>query len=218
MIMNKEDYFELKVREGIVHKILDKLPEKSENVELIPALNKFIKDGDGEMFEEFRKFHDNKDIQDKIEYLEEKHKRLEDGKAELEGAIERDEAYIDEAVEKYKTYMEKYKEFFKEYTTWRKDIMEQLDGEKSVFGLTWGDIKNYIADKEKKGWNNKFLYVAIGEEFHKVIGVSIDEKGKLILAAATDPAYAFICDGPDKPYLSLEVRDKYNRILLDDLF
>lgn len=215
--MNKED-LEFKDREKIVCKIIDKLPENSENVVLIPALHKFVKDGDGEMFEEFRMFHDNKDIQDKVEWLERRHKQLGERKSELEGAIERDEAYIDEAVEKYKTYMEKYKEFFKEYTTWRKNIMEQLDGEKSVFGLTWGDIKNYIADKEKKGWNNKFLYVAIGQEFHKIIGVSIDEKGKLILAAATDPAYAFICDGPDKPYLSLEVRDNYNRILFHDLF
>jgi len=209
-----------KFRKVIVSKFLDKLGNvELKDADILPAMEDYVNTGNREMFEEFRMFHDNKDIQDKIEWLEERRKQLEADKAELEEAIERDEAYIDEAVKEYKTYMEKYKEFFKDYTTWRKDIMEQLDGEKSVFGLTWGNIKNYIADKEKKGWNNKFLYVAIGEEFHKVIGVSIDEKGKLILAAATDPAYAFICDGPDKPYLNLQVRDKYNRtILWNDLF
>lgn len=189
------------------------------DADILPAMEDYVNTGNREMFEEFRMFHDNKDIQDKVEWLERRHKQLEERKSELEGAIERDETYIDEAVKEYKTYMGKYKEFFKEYTTWRKNIMEQLDGEKSVWGLKWGDIKKFIADKEKNGWCNKLVYVAVGEKFYEVIGVSIDEKGKLILAAATDPAYAFICDGPDKPYLSLAVRDKYNRtILCNDSF
>ena len=217
--MNKDAYLQFKMREGIAHKILDKLPQTEiKDIELLPALDKFINDGDEEMFEEFRMFHDNKDIQDKVEWLEERRKQLEEGKSELEEAIERDEAYIDEAVKEYKTYMGKYKEFFKDYTTWRKCIIEQSDGIKSVWGLKWGEIKKFIADKEKNGWCNKPVYVAIDEKLYEVTGVTVNEKGKLILSAGQDPSYFIICDAPEKPYLSLEVRDKYNRILLDDLF
>ena len=219
MTMNKDAYLQFKMREGIAHKILDKLPQTEiKDIELLPALDNFINDGDDEMFEEFRKFHDNKDIQDKVEWLERRHKQLEERKSELEEAIKRDEAYIDEAVKEYKTYMEKYKEFFKDYTTWRKCIIEQSDGIKSVWGLKWGDIKKFIADKEKNGWCNKLVYVAVGEKFYEVTGVSVNEKGKLILSAGPDPSYFIICDAPEKPNLSLAVRDKYNRILLDDLF
>lgn len=214
--MNKDAYLQFKMREGIAHKILDKLPQTEiKDIELLPALEKFINDDDLEMFEEFRKFHDNKEIQDKVEWLERRHKQLEERKSELEEAIKRDEAYIDEAVKEYKTYMEKYKEFFKDYTTWRKCIIEQSDGIKSAFGLKWCDIKKFIADKEKKGWGNKFVYVAVGEEFHEVIGVSVDEKGKLILSAGPGSSYVINSDVPERPNLSLAVRDKYyNRIIL----
>lgn len=209
-----------KFRKVIVSKFLDKLGNvELKDADILPAMEDYVNTGNREMFEEFRMFHDNKDIQDKIEWLEERRKQLEADKAKLEEAIERDEAYIDEAVKEYKTYMEKYKEFFKDYTAWRKCIIEQSDGVKSVFGLKWGEIKKFIADKEKNGWCNKLVYVAIGEKFYEITGVSVNEKGKLILSAGPDPSYFIICDAPEKPYLSLAVRDKYNRtILCNDSF
>lgn len=209
-----------KFRRVIVSKFLDKLGNvEMKDADILPALEDYAQTGNREMFEEFGKFHGNKKIQDNIEWLEKRRKQLEERKSELEEAIERDEAYIDEAVKEYKTYMGKYKEFFKDYTTWRKCIIEQSDGIKSVFGLKWGDIKKFIADKEKNGWCNKFVYVAIGEKFYEVTGVSVNEKGKLILSAGPDPSYFIICDAPEKPNLSLVVRDKYNRtILCNDSF
>ena len=166
--MNKDDYAKYITRKEIVKKFIGKLDQVSmEDTELLPALMRFIENGDERQFKEFSDYHFLGTVEEKRNRLERKEKELDT---------------IQERLEKiYKTYNEKeaeYEEWCKAYTKKLKELPNPMGEVKPYFTL-----KNLSRFCNVNGINDtKYIYVMDenGNQY-KVVGCDLDDKGKLVL-------------------------------------
>ena len=167
-IMNKDDYTKYIARKSIVEKFIDKLDQVSmEDTELLPALMRFIENGDEMQFKEFSDYHFHLTVDEKRNRLEQEEKEL---------------GILQERLKKiYKTYNEKkaeYEEWCKAYTKKLKELPNPMGEVKPYFTL-----KNLSRFCNVNGINDtKYIYVMDenGNQY-KVVGCDLDDKGKLVL-------------------------------------
>ena len=166
--MNKDDYAKYITRKEIVKKFIGKLDQVSmEDTELLPALMRFIENGDEMQFKEFSDYHFHLTVDEKRNRLEQEEKEL---------------GILQERLKKiYKTYNEKkaeYEEWCKAYTKKLKELPNPM-GETKPY-VTLGNLHRFCDVNGIK--DTKYIYVMDenGNQY-KVAGYDVDDKGKLVL-------------------------------------
>ena len=166
--MNKDDYAKHIARKSIVEKFIDKLDKVSmEDTELLPALIRFVENGDEREFKEFRDYHFNVKA-------DEKRRMVEESKRELDLLNKRADAVYEE-----------YRKKKADYEEWRNAYIEKLKELPNPMGetkpyVTLGNLHRFC---NVNGINDtKYIYVMDenGNQY-KVVGCDLDDKGKLVL-------------------------------------
>ena len=166
--MNKDDYAKHIARKSIVEKFIDKLDKVSmEDTELLPALIRFVENGDEREFKEFRDYHFNVKA-------DEKRRMVEESKRELDLLNKRADAVYEE-----------YRKKKAEYEEWRNAYIEKLKELPNPMGetkpyVTLGNLHRFCDVNGIK--DTKYIYVMDenGNQY-KVVGYVVDDKGKLVL-------------------------------------
>ena len=171
--MDKDLYTLMKIREGIVNKFLDKLDSVDvDEIQLLPAMMKFVTDGDETFFKEFCDFHLTKDIQTKRDLLAKKKKEY----AALLQDIEHTQQLYQQNRDYYYSWMVKFRDNFTE-------TIKSLD-ELQKIGTTTGDIMSLI-EREKLSPYKK-LYLILDGKIHKISEAYVHKPtGKVVFTVGT---------------------------------
>lgn len=192
--MDKDKYLEWKLREKLLAMIdASNLIKSVDDLQLIPALEDYVRTGNREMFDEYCKFHS---------CMEEKEKIIK-AEAEKDETVKRQQSVKD--------FLEKEKEAFKvyidDYEKWWNSTMKQLEVFEASISSNCASLKTIkkvleldIAQKAMEGKKCCYLYVNDGEKLRGVNRIEIKEiDGKYRAVLDLIPsAFAFHTDKPLK--------------------
>ena len=184
--MDKDKYLEWKLREKLLAMIdASNLIKSVDDLQLIPALEDYVRTGNREMFDEYCKFHS---------CMEEKEKIIK-AEAEKDETVKRQQSVKD--------FLEKEKEAFKvyidDYEKWWKCTINTINDEYSLKTIK-KVLELDIAQKAMEGKKCCYLYVNDGEKLRGVNRIEIKEiDGKYRAVLDLIPsAFAFHTDKPLK--------------------
>jgi hypothetical protein len=163
--MNKDDYAKMKIRESIANSFIEKLKEvKTEDIELIPALEDYIISGNRELFGEYLKFHA---IKDNIE----KHERLVE-------AMER----VKDTESKYKQSMMYYERIKREYVDWIQEFNKTFDNDyPNITSIHLDELYKFLAKTLASGRKRRLLFVRMGDKLYSADCLTLVDEKKAVI-------------------------------------
>ena len=208
--MNRDDYLKYETRKKIATAFIEKLDNVSlSDVNLLPAINRYIETGNDDYFQEFNDFHF-------IKTIEQRFARLQNSK-ELQETIEE--------VEKRNTeYRNQYDEFCAKYDEWRRGIFKEINKDIDVCeNPTIADLRAFI-DKMNglRNISQRKLYIIVDDKLRRVDSLTLTDDNKAIIEVGS--YLAAVCPAPSAPKMNfneMEVifngRPRQNSISVRDL-
>jgi hypothetical protein len=156
--MNKDDYAKMKVRQDIATSFIDKIDKiEMQDLDLLPALLKYVENGNLSAFEEYKQWHFYKTLEERLSDL---HYKTEEAKVDFE-----------KTKDTYDRVKEEYEKYADDYRKWREKFIKQID---TLGGC--GVYLNEIIDfaKERNLDNlRRLLFVSVAGKLHAVQSVTM---------------------------------------------
>ncbi len=174
--MERDQYLAYKSRADIVAAFVGKLEKVDINdLQLIPALQSYVEDGDKERFEDYKRWHfvmDESQRRAKVEEAEKKAKIFEERQNAAETQIEQLRERVEEYEKAYLNLSFEIDVFVKRLYEW---------GEK---GLTLGEVGRF--QKENALNSNKYIYIEYCGEVRAVSDIFLNGDNKVVLRTTKD--------------------------------
>lgn len=113
---DKQAWYDKERRHKLALAIIEKMEKTDkEDFNLIPALSQYVETGDIQMFEEFKQFHDIKDLEEKAKYIAERTESIKDSIAYYEGCKKEYAERLEKEKKRVEEYRSKIQERWDEY-------------------------------------------------------------------------------------------------------
>lgn len=187
--MNKDEYAQMKARQDVVNAFLGKLDTvNEESLGLIPAIVDYIKTGDWNCFEEYKKFRAIKDSEEIAKREEEIAKReewllknIEKLKTSKKEQIENAKKEFQTAIADLSVIQRKFRDYREVFEIWKKEVIEEIEKQEQnispAASATACRLRVFLNDEANDLCNSPYrsLFVIDGKSLRKVQGIQIIE-------------------------------------------
>ena len=176
---DKQAWYDKERRHKLALAIIEKMEKTDkEDFNLIPALSQYVETGDIQMFEEFKQFHDIKDLEEKARYIAEKTESAKERIASNEESAKEYKERLDEARKGVEAYRSKIQEKWDEYKKLveeckdKRDAVRETINEKNpiINQPTMADLISFCerVSKEVKQGKQRKLWLKYGDQVKPV--------------------------------------------------
>ena len=194
---DKQAWYDKERRHKLALAIIEKMEKTDrEDFNLIPALSQYVETGDIKMFEEFKQFHDIKDLEEKARYIAEKTESTKDSIAYYERCKEGYEEHlkkIKKAIEEYRSKdqerLDEYNALVREWKDKRDAIRETLNEKNPIINQpTMADLISFCerVTKEVKQGKQRKLWLKYGNQVKSVKCFLILDDGKAVFEVESE--------------------------------
>ena len=178
--MNKDEYAQMKARQDVVNAFLGKLDTvNEESLGLIPAIVDYIKTGDWNCFEEYKKFRAIKDSEEIAKREEELIKDIDVKKERFNAKLDEAKEECEHQIESFKNYLEEYKLKHSEIKESAMRVWEEVEKEdlsSSFMRCTAVRLRDYLTNEAKELLAEsplRGIFILDGSKLKKVQGIQV---------------------------------------------
>ena len=176
---DKQAWYDKERRHKLSLAIIEKMEKTDrEDFNLIPALSQYVETGDIKMFEEFKQFHDIKDLEEKAKYIAERTESIKDSIAYYEGCkkeyaerLEKEKKRVEEYRSKIQEKWDEYQKLVEECKDKRDAVRETINEKNPIINQpTMADLISFcerVSNEVNQGKYRK-LWLKYGDQVKPV--------------------------------------------------